>query len=202
MKQTKVVVFDFDGTIYSGIDWSKEWSDYCKFGMRLLFSTLSDDQFDILVRSEKIDMFTSNQIVSALKKYGKKASDWIHFRQTHDCFLDYSNCVCVSNHELHKFADKYTLYLVSNSIPKEIQRVVNYFSIDMNVFKEIITNDYEHGPDKQFYYEEIIKKEGILPEQLYVIGDSESTDIAPARRIGAKFTRVQDANFKIEDFGL
>lgn len=202
MKDIKVIVFDFDNTLYYGIDWTKEWANYCKIGMREVFSELTDKQFDDMIKKEDAGNFTSNNIVRIMKKYKKDINLWLNFRQTHDCHLDYSNCSAVSNEELHKFAKKYHLYIVSNSIKKEMQYVIDYFKMDTSVFKKIITNNYEHGADKLYYYQQIIKSEGILPHQLFVIGDSQSTDLEPAFKIGASGILVKNCNFKMEDFGL
>lgn len=199
---TKVVCFDFDDTLYSGIDWTKEWADYCKIGMRKIFSELSDEEFNKLVKKEDVGTFTSNNIVRIMQKYGKDVHLWLDYRKMIDCELDYSKCKCISNNELKKFAKKYVLYIVSNSIRKEIDKTAIYFNMDLTLFKKVVTNDYKHALDKKYLYEQIIKEEKILPRELFVIGDNKKTDIDPALEIGAKGALVTNCSYKIEDFGL
>jgi len=200
MKKVKVIVFDFDNTLYSGVDWSQEWARFCEKGLRYVFRDWSDKDFYKMIDKEMDSFFTSDKMISVIEKYDKKVSDWLDFRIRNTCTIDYSRATCISNDELKKFAEKHKLYIVSNSTAKDINYVSTYFKMDLSVFKEIIINDYKNGPDKKFYYEEIIKKEHIEPQQLLVIGDSEETDIKPALEVGAKVKLVRDCSFKFEDF--
>lgn len=202
MKKTKVVVFDFDNTLYMGIDWTKEWADFCKNGLRFVFRDWDDSLFEKMIQKENLINYTSDGIIKVIKKYQKNVEDWITYRTVNDCKLDLSNIITISESELQKFAKNYTLYIVSNSTQKDIHDMAFKFDIDLSVFKEIIINDYKSGAGKKTFYEEIIKKEKIKPSELFVIGDSEKNDIIPALELGARGKVVEDCNFHMEDFDL
>lgn len=202
MKKTKVVVFDFDNTLYMGIDWTKEWKEFCKNGLRFVFRDWDDKSFNKMIIDENLSDYTSDGIIRIIQKYDKNVEDWITFRIINDCDLDYSNVISVSEQVLKDFAQNFTLYIVSNSTFKDIHEIAFRFDIDLGLFKEIIVNDYLHGAGKRYYYEEIIKKEKIKPSELFVIGDSEKNDVIPALEIGARGKVVEDCNFKMEDFDL
>lgn len=202
MQKTKVVVFDFDNTLYVGIDWTKEWAEFCKKGLRFVFRDWDDKSFEKMIKTENLVNYTSDGIIRTIKKYNKSPEDWIAFRTINNCELDYSNCISISEDVLKSFAEKYVLYVVSNSTHKDIEDMAFRFDIDLSLFKEIIINDYKHGAGKKFFYEEIIKKEKIKPSELFAIGDSEQNDIIPALELGARGKVVQDCNFTLDDFGL
>ncbi len=201
MQRTKVVAFDFDNTLYTGIDWTKEWAEFCKKGLRFVFRDYDDKMFEQMIKDENLTNYTSNGIIGVIQKYNKNVEDWIYFRTINDCELDYSNITTIDEEELKRFAENYILYIVSNSTQKDVQKMAFLFDIDLSLFKGIIINDYKYGAGKKFY-EEIIKQEGIQPSELFVIGDSEQNDIIPALEIGARGKVVKDCNYKMEDFDL
>ncbi len=202
MQKTKVVVFDFDNTLYTGIDWTKEWAQFCEKGLKFVFRDWDEQRFNKMIKDENLTNYTSDGIIRVIQKYNKNVEDWITFRTINDCELDLSHIVSINNNTIYDFAKKYKLYIVSNSTNKDIQKMAFLFDIDLTPFKEIIINDYKHGAGKKFFYEEIIKKEKIKPEELFVIGDSEKNDILPAHEIGARGQVVSDCGFKPEDFDL
>lgn len=202
MKKTKVVVFDFDNTLYFGIDWTKEWAEFCKNGLKFVFRDWNDKDFNKMVKNENLTNFTSNDIIRVIKKYKKDVNDWITFRTINNCDLDLSNVVSINSEVLEEFSKKYVLYIVSNATMKDINFISFHLDIDLSKFKEIIINNYSHGSDKEYYYKQIIEKEQIKPSELFVIGDSEETDIFPAQKIGARGKKVDDCNFHLEDFDL
>lgn len=198
----KVVVFDFDNTLYSGVDWTTAWSEYCKKGLRQVFNELSDEEFEQLLKKENITKVSNFLTVTTILKYGKDVKKWLDYRNERSCEMDFSNAFKMPNEELYKFANKYTLYIVSNSVVKTIKEVSKYFDIDLSVFKKVIGNDYSHGITKKFFYEQIIKEENINSSQLFVIGDDEIVDIIPALELGANGKLIKDCTFTIEDLGL
>ena len=202
MQKTKVVVFDFDNTLYTGIDWTKEWAQFCENGLKFVFRDWDEERFNKMIKEENLTNYTSDGIISVIKKYGKDVQDWITYRTINDCEMDLSCVVSIDNNTIYDFAKKYKLYIVSNSTNKDIQKMAFLFDIDLSPFKEIIINDYKHGAGKKYYYEQIIKKENIKPEELFVIGDSENNDILPAIEIGARGKVVFDCGFKPKDFDL
>ena len=202
MQKTKVVVFDFDNTLYMGIDWTKEWAEFCEKGLRFVFRDWDDKRFEKMIKDENLVNYTSDGIIKVIQKYNKNVEDWITFRTINDCDLDYSNVISISEEVLKSFANNFKLYIVSNSTHKDIEDMAFRFDIDLSLFKEIIINDYKHGAGKKYFYEEIIKKEKIKPSELFVIGDSENNDVIPALELGARGKVVKDCNFKMEDFDL
>ena len=118
------------------------------------------------------------------------------------CDLDLSKAISISNEELKKFKKDYKLYIVSNSVMSNILSVAKYFDIDLSLFEEVLTNDYTHGVDKRFYYEQIIKKEKISPAELLVLGDDKFTDLIPAEELGAKTIYITTADYTRKSLGL
>ena len=89
------------------------------------------------------------------------------------------------------------MYIVSNSLETSVRANMAFLRIEPSFFKDIISNK-ENSKKKE--YENIIKREGILPNELLVIGNSYSSDILPALEIGANGKVVTSADFLFEDF--
>lgn len=89
------------------------------------------------------------------------------------------------------------MYIVSNSLETSVRANMAFLRIEPSFFKDIISNKED---SKKGEYENIIKREGILPNGLLVIGNSYSSDILPALEIGANGKVVTSADFLFEDF--
>lgn len=201
MGKIKVIVFDFDGTLYSVDDLSVMWQEYCNKCIRTMFSELSDAEYNKLLFNENFKKITFNNAISLLKKHDKMEK-LFEYRNKTNLEIDISKTMAFSNEELNKFARKYTLYIVTNNVQKGIEDISNQLGLDLTKFKKIYINDYKHGVGKEWYYKEIIKKEKIKPEELFVIGDDIETDIKPAIKLGGSGVCVKDCNFTMEELGL
>ena len=173
----KVIIFDFDNTLYSGVDWTTTWSEYCKQGLRQVMKDYTDDEFEECLKKNEMDVFSNRKVVNFILKNNLNMKEWLKYRTETLCELDLSKAISISNEELKKFKKDYKLYIVSNSVMSNILSVAKYFDIDLSLFEEVLTNDYTHGVDKRFYYEQIIKKEKISPAELLVLGDDKFTDL-------------------------
>ena len=105
------------------------------------------------------------------------------------------NAKIVNHEEIEKIAKMYPTYIVSNSSPKHIYHYMDKFNIDKSVFKGIFSNRFiEEDPTKEHYYKDIMDLENVLPEQIYVFGDSDSSDLEPARRLSQNAFLSTDAS--------
>ena len=59
-------------------------------------------------------------------------------------------------------------------------------------FKDIYSNHFEeYDRTKKHYYQKIMEIENCLPENTYIYGDSENSDLKPARELGANLFNNQ-----------
>ncbi len=200
MNKTKVVVFDFDDTLYSGADWTP-WEEFCKVGLRKMFEELSDEEFKEIEKKYYSDGATDESIAGIMLAEGRDPKKWLKYREENVCEIDYSNCKVTSNATLKAFANRYTLYIVSNSTIKEIEETIELFNINKKYFKAIYSNQFESElPTKRKLYGKIIEREKIKPDELFVIGNSYKKDVLPALEMGAKGKVISEADFELEDF--
>lgn len=91
--------------------------------------------------------------------------------------------------------EQYNCYIVSNSSPNHINYYMKELNINPSWFIEVISNHFiEEDPTKEHYYVRIAQNENIKPENMLVFGDSDISDLVPARNIGAKAFLIKDAN--------
>lgn len=82
---------------------------------------------------------------------------------------------------------KYTHYLLVNGIQKATTQALMVLGLSPGMFKEIVTSETVgvNKPDPKGY-QYILGKTGLPAEKHVMIGDRESVDLAPARRLGMK----------------
>lgn len=191
----KIVIFDFDDTLYSDKN-PKPWRDYCLNAIEFFLQKRSDYQQimdEVLTRS-----FSDNQLIAFLKNYdvGEEIiNDYFKTHQVEDGTFD--NCTIVSDESLASFANHFKLFIVSNSKKESVVKNMSILNINPRYFIDIISNT---ETSKTHAYQDIIKKHNISPEELLVIGNSYNSDILPALEIGANGRVVRSANFIFNDF--
>ena len=202
--QNKILIFDFDGVFYSGehkFDKVKECLDDNK---RKFLPNLTDEEYETLVdeNPQWLDAETGNKIVELLYKLKNK---YKNFNISTQAFIDWQNksvypividenqivdCKFMSN-----LCEKYSVYIVSNSSQNHIKYYMKKFGVKDNLFKEIISNNFEEsGGNKGYYYLQIMEKEKVNPENIYVFGDVIKTDLIPAKELGMNVFLIQNTN--------
>ena len=199
MNNCKVIAFDFDGTLYSGVN-GIYWQNFCEEWFKNYFKDLPEDEYlqlyDEFCKQNKQD----EALIKILLRKNIDVNVWLNYRDTHICHKDFENATVISNLVLKELARDYILYIVSNSTINNIERQAGIMNIDLSYFKKIVVNKYLDGnTNKDGMLLQVIKEEDIKPSQLLMVGDSMVYDIEPALKIGAKVFKVADSSFTAED---
>lgn len=190
----KVVIFDFDDTLYSNIN-PEPWETFCLNTVK--YFLVNNNKYNILEEA-KYKAFSDKQLIKFLKLQGEKEEDIQNYFSTHEVIGDiFKGCTVTSEQTLNTFANNFQLYIVSNSLESSIRSNMKKLGINENLFKQIISND---DVTKEKAYKSIILKERINSDELLVIGNSYTSDILPALNLGAKGKVICDANFSFSDF--
>ena len=76
----KVIIFDFDNTLYSGVDWTTTWSEYCKQGLRQVMKDYTDDEFEECLKKNEMDVFSNRKVVNFIFKNNLNMKEWLKYR--------------------------------------------------------------------------------------------------------------------------
>ena len=200
MNKTKVVIFDFDHTMYRDVVY-EDWHNYCKTGLRNLLGFLPKQELEDVIKKQ--ELFEDLNIIETIKKYNLKHTDWLEYRNNNLRKFDITNATKIDNNVLKQFAEKYKLYIVTHNQKIDVLRVAKALDIDLSCIQDIVSNSFEEGLfSKKYLYQDIIKKENVKPQEVYVIGDDYKHDILPAFEIGARGKQVFDCKFTLKDFDL
>lgn len=204
MIRKTVLIFDFDATFYSGKDVYCNVDKYVNKNRRKFLPNITDEQYDDICKKEPywLEQISGKDIVNALyklkSKYPNYKIDTSAFWQCQQDEIYNINLVGaqkVDSKFIKKLCEEYPCYIVSNSSPNHIHHYMKKININPSWFVEVISNHFiEEDPTKEHYYAEIAQKENIKPENMLVFGDSESSDLVPARNIGAKTFLIKNAN--------
>ncbi len=186
----KVVIFDFDNTLYDNVDWGKGWAEYVLGGIEKLLSFLPKEQIKNLM--EKYGLYSTQGRIfeKSLKLFasGDIPLSTKDFRDLTATFLyepDWTGARIIPNELLRELSKKYKLYIVSNSSENVIRYDCKKLGIDTSVFADIIQNRFDpRDLSKKPDYVAVMQKENATPEQMLVVGDSEFYDIGPAKELG------------------
>ena len=202
--ERKVIILDFDGTVYSGEDIFCHVPEYIEKNRRRFLNKLSDVEFE-KVCSENPDYMNAVSGAEICKQTYIMKEKYPTFNIDMKGFTDCQEAevynICLDNahitsvEDIDEICSKYPVYVVSNSAINHIHFYMKKFGFDIGKFKKIFSNQFEEfDQSKKHYYEYIIKEEGILPSNLYVYGDSLKSDLNPAMELGANAYLSKDAH--------
>lgn len=195
-KVIKVIIFDFDDTLYSNAN-PLPWKNYCQRVIKYFASRYHKDTEEFLLEVKNIN-FSDRQLNQFLISLGAKQEEinkyYINHKPNDSTF---NNCIVTPNSVLKEFKKSHKLYVVSNSLESSVRKNMETLGIDAHIFEQIVTNFNE---TKEESYRQILYKENILPNEVLVIGNSYHSDILPALNIGFYAKIINSANFKYSDF--
>lgn len=211
MSRIKVIIFDFDDTVYQGEKiFDERWTKACILAINHFFKKLNDNQKKALF--EKYDVpynFDKNLLKEKPGMYcykiltgeGVTIDQWIDYWETNLYSEDWSHVNnVISNELLNKLSQQYKLYIVTNSLNAHVMHYCKELKIDTTHFNKIYSNyktRFESNTTKDFYYKMILEETKVLPKECLVIGDSFEHDIIPANQLNMETLHI---NYNKYDF--
>ncbi len=184
----KVVIFDFDYTLYQGLEWGNDWIEYVYSGLRRMLSFLTADEYERLCKKYDIK---SDRIFENVCKMLKNENlpctikEFRDFTQTFRFETDYRKARLFPRDLLEKLKKKYALYVVSSTAESKIRFDCEKMNFDLSPFKGVYQNRFdENDLSKALDYKMVAKKENVKNSEVLVVGDSVQYDLEPARRLG------------------
>ena len=195
----KVVVFDYDLTLYSTTsEYHNIWNEYTSEMLPQIFGSLNQAEFNRLLEAFEIQPPHSIEKVAraCLYQFGS-AKPLVDYLFTHPYNQDYKNMRYIDNETIAEFASLANLYILSNAPANNIARQLSEVAhIDTSNFKSIYTNPHNAScPDKAYVLRKIIEEERVKPNEVLMVGDSLTGDIMPAKNLGLQTYQVT----KIDD---
>ena len=201
--EKKVIILDFDGTLYSGEHKFDLIPDIIQKNKRLFLPKLSDEEYKLIcenIPSWNTAIFGSEltksitEIIEKFPELPVTTKDFYDWQESHIDPIIIDPEEVVDLEFLQWLCQEYPVYVVSNSAPPHIYHYMKEINVNPNWFREVISNPFnESDTTKRPCYEYIAKKENIDPRNLYVFGDSRTSDLAPAKKINANTGHVRDA---------
>ncbi len=203
MKDKKVLIFDFDGTLYSGEKIFELIPEFVQNSKRKMLPNLTDEQYEKVVRENPTwsDAWYGNDLAKHIYMLEEKYPE---FNISIKDFLDWeASCLepvqidksqVVDANFMKNLCETYTVYLVSNSLANHLKHYSKEIGINLSWFKGVMSNRfYKKDLTKRIYYKRILEKENIAPQNVYVFGDSNRSDLVPARELGINAFEVSNA---------
>ena len=203
MKNKQVLIFDFDGTFYSGEKAFSKIPSYVNKHKREFLPNLTDKQYKQLVKENHLwkEIYVGSDIVNFIYLFKKKypqykisVKDFWNWQESKPDPLVIDKDQIVDVNFLQNLCESYPVYVVSNSSPKHIYFYMKKFKINPNWFKSIISNRFTlKDRTKQHYYKKIMLNENCLPKNCYVFGDSLQNDLIPAQKLNMNTYLINNA---------
>ena len=197
LSDIKVIIFDFDETLYYAPDILKYSLEYKKQalidmgGYTGAEASALLNKYGYTLTNKHAEAFGNN-----MKNFGIANETWDKYKIT-NIFLPPKEVVStLDNGLLAKLAEKFRLYIASRDMYENIVKKSAEYDIDLNNFNAIkcprAEDNYFTPDSKIFYYEQIIAENKIAPQEAIVFGDRFKVDIEPMLNLGGSGILIQN----------
>lgn len=188
-QDVKMVIFDFDSTLYTGKVW-ENWGEYLtNFVKTHVKNSEKQDKILSVPFNNKSD---SSEVVVRLRENDEPAEMFVDYTVKHIYNHTTTDVSVVDLDKLQNLKKQYKLSVVSNSSKTYVEKYLNDFGIDCSLFDHILQNDFlESDMSKAVCYKSIMDKEKLSPSQVLVVGDNYYNDLIPAKKLGYNICQVK-----------
>ncbi len=186
----RIIIFDFDGTLYYHNNIEKRYADYLKkVVLNLSYSPTIKANIDKEVYNNKYlikneDKISFSEICE--EYFSVYRPDWEKYKITQFFEPAYKSTTTISNDILKSLSEKYKLIIVSNELKEHIYYKASKLGIDLSYFESIYSPSIKHYHTclKSEIYRNIINNYLLDNSEFFVIGDTFHSDIEPILRLG------------------
>lgn len=199
LNKIKCVVLDFDNTMYSYGEWANE-----------------DILTERFLHEQNLLPGIENKVEYLSKLYPQYHIIQFVFAYLHDNNIDDSafrkfnneniseirkpETVFIKPEIIKEISKKYKLFMISDSFKSYLLYYLDYAKINKDWFDDILQNQYDdEGYTKIPMMKTVLEQTGLKPEEIVMVGDSEKSDILPAKIVGFQTYHVKDV-FDTEKF--
>lgn len=193
LKKIKCVIVDFDETLYSyGDSSTEEYEDY------LVEKNLLPEIPDKYEKGKYLKKIYQNyHSIKAIFAY-------IHDNNMDDSeFRDFYNkvvwdvrtdkTVFIEPNIIKELSKYYPVYIVSDSAKKYLEFYLGEAKINKDWFAGIYSNTYDDETYSKIpVMKRIMNETGLKPSEIIMIGDSENSDIKPAKLLGFQTKHIKN----------
>lgn len=200
----KVIILDFDGTFYSGSEVFSKMSEYLEDNRRLFLKSISDEEYDVIVKENKewntLDSCSSiaNYVYVLKKKYPNyniTIKDFLNQQSSTYDPLVLDNAEFVNPSYIKELCENYPVYVVSNSSHTHLKHYMKVMGVNPKWFVRLVSNKFtSKDKTKKHYYKKIADKENCEYSKVYIFGDGDTSDLEPGRRLGMNTYLIVNAS--------
>lgn len=193
-QKLKVIVFDFDNTLYVG----DVWGDYYDYSVSMLSKILPKDKAKEIAdesKSNNYNYINNDHIIATLKKYNY---DYVTFVKNliKNTYIHTGKAEVISDEFLKELKNKYHIYIATMSNENYLNHYIEKYKINKDYFKGIYSADLlAEDNSKVPLFKKIIEKEKVMPEEVLMVGDSYMHDILPAQLLGMQTLYFNGTSF-------
>ena len=193
LKKIKCVIVDFDETLYSyGDSSTEEYEDY------LVEKNLLPEILDKYEKGKYLKKIYPNyHSIKAIFAY-------LHDNNMDDSeFRDFYNrvvwdvrtekTVFIDPNVIKELSKYYPVYIVSDSSKKYLEFYLGEAKINKSWFAGIYSNTYDDETYSKIpVMKRVMNETGLKPNEIIMIGDSENSDIKPAKLLGFQTKHIKN----------
>ncbi len=185
-QNVEIIIFNFDGVLYSSQNFDKFYADYLATAVsKLSIDGLTPEEAKFALEYHKViggngyDRKAFRQVCE--ERLGVLQSDFDHYYLTHPFVLPRKDIVTISNDLLKELSQKYALYIATNDWVEVLKRKAKILQIDLDVFINALMpiDGHSNSFNKASRIHFISRSKLLHPSEIYAVGTNFYEDIEP-----------------------
>lgn len=197
LKKIKCVAIDFDNTMYSHGNWADEVVLYSRFleEQNILPELKTGEEKLKYIKSLYPNYHLIQMVYGYLHDNNIDDSLFRKFNDDNISDIITSEIVFINPKVIEELAKNYKIFVVSDSQIPYLEHYLKYAGIGLDNFAGILSNEYnDEGYTKIPMMKKVLKMTGFKPNEVIMVGDSEKSDIVPAKLVGLQTYLVKDVH--------
>ncbi|MBQ1787312.1 MAG: HAD family hydrolase [Erysipelotrichaceae bacterium] len=195
MKETKLIIFDMDGTVYDMGDMAENLYDISVAYLMDRFHYSFEDAIIFLKENQifPYPLSGSNSSTQLFVQMGADLHHWNEYRSARYDFDRIRKENAIREEDLLFFKEIAPIVLLTNNTTRNTERVLDHIGIDLTLFDKVQCNDDPRATvSKASAMKRLIEEYHIQPEEALSIGDRYQIDARPMLELGGKAIIVKN----------
>ena len=193
LKKIKCVIVDFDETLYSYGDSSTEEYEYYLVEKNLLPEILDKYEKGKYLKKIYPNYHSIKAIFAYLHDNNMDDSEFRDFYNRVVWDVRTEKTVFIDPNVIKELSKYYPVYIVSDSSKKYLEFYLGEAKINKSWFAGIYSNTYDDETYSKIpVMKRVMNETGLKPNEIIMIGDSENSDIKPAKLLGFQTKHIKN----------
>lgn len=181
----KVVVFDFDYTLYCGGEWSEYEIRLCNFFVEKNVVNTPEEAYEMELKLKTKVGDEFHRLIKFARNCGIDPQELVDYNNEHFYHMDRVTVIPIDGNLFSELKNYYPIFIASDSPPKYLEYYMKKFGFKREDFAEVLSNEFKNEDClKTDCFKRVLDITKVNPDEILMVGDNYKMDVETANMVG------------------